>query len=145
MKNFGAVVFLALASSFVTGIPTYSPQNRARALLGESVDITTRALQLVPGRIHVGSRSVNETENAARSMALRSANTTEAENQARSLIIPRSENGTDVAGAENVAQSLVMPRSLNETGAQSVGRSIPRIRRTNRLRAAATANGTESA
>ncbi|XXH01948.1 hypothetical protein Hte_008311 [Hypoxylon texense] len=109
MKNFGTVLFLlATAGSFVSSTPAF--RGERRALLAEPVDLAARALELVPHfRAEKRHENANETENAARSLGVRAANSTEAE--ARSLFVRHNANATE---AENE----------NEKRA-----SVPRLRR----------------
>ncbi|KAI0382463.1 hypothetical protein F5Y04DRAFT_46488 [Hypomontagnella monticulosa] len=116
MKTFGAITFLlATAGSFVAGTPAFSHERRA--LLAEPVDIAARALELVP-RLKLGSKALNGTENEARSLGSRGANTSSdagTENKARSIVIPRSSNTTD----ENAARSLHFPTPKLRRGAHA--------------------------
>ncbi|KAI1385564.1 uncharacterized protein F4822DRAFT_347582 [Hypoxylon trugodes] len=130
MKNFGAILFfLATAGSFVAGTPTF--HNERRSLLSTPVDITARALELVP-RIRVNSRASNETENAARSLEARNhANSTEtaAENKARALLFARNHANAN-SSDENAARSLVARADMNCTDAENEKRSSsPKLRR----------------
>ncbi|KAI2616960.1 hypothetical protein GGS26DRAFT_596724 [Hypomontagnella submonticulosa] len=113
MKNFGAIIFLlATAGSFVAGTPAFSHEKKA--LLAKPVDISARALELVP-RLKAGSKASNETDN-----------------EARSLVGPRGANSSSDAETESKARSLVVPRSANSTdenAARSLHLSTPKLRR----------------
>ncbi|KAI1397755.1 hypothetical protein F4819DRAFT_65501 [Hypoxylon fuscum] len=116
MKSFGAIIFLlATAGSFVTGTPAFSHEKRA--LLSHPVDIAARAMELVP-RIRVVNRNANETENAARSLGARAANSTEA----RSLVVRQSANSSDAEAEKRSNVPMLRranwgARAQNETDA----------------------------
>ncbi|KAI8962382.1 hypothetical protein F5Y11DRAFT_347514 [Daldinia sp. FL1419] len=121
MKNFGTIMFLlATAGSYVAGIPAFRTERRAIA--AEPVDIAARALELAP-RVHVGSRSsLNETENAARSLVVpRSTNSTEG-NPIGGLVNRRNGNYSEPANARrtptfNLKRGNLRRSASNETEA----------------------------
>ncbi|KAI2469045.1 hypothetical protein F4781DRAFT_238331 [Annulohypoxylon bovei var. microspora] len=124
MKNVFAIVFLAVASSFVTGTPVFA--NERRALSASPFEIAARALELVP-RTKMGSRASNETENIPRSVSVRASNSTSigGGNEARSLEVPRALNSSD----EKEVLSL-FARALNSSEAETEKRA-PQVKRVN--------------
>ncbi|KAI1411960.1 hypothetical protein F5Y13DRAFT_49588 [Hypoxylon sp. FL1857] len=134
MKNFGAIIFLmASAGSLVTGTPAFS--NERRALSSEPLDVAARAIELSP-RVKTGAK-VNGTDISARSLGLSNSTLdTGAPNKARSLVVPRSVNTSDVNGAQLL--SARQEGNLSEIASQ---KRSPRLRRAN-LGLGSVSNGT---
>ncbi|KAI1207682.1 uncharacterized protein F4807DRAFT_174424 [Annulohypoxylon truncatum] len=109
MKNVFAILFLALVSSFVTGLPAVA--NERRAISTNAFEIAARALELVP-RVKMGSRASNFTENIPRSLGARQGNGTS------SFGGSGSGSGSG-SGIGNGARSLV-PRALNSSDSSDI-------------------------
>ncbi|KAI1459759.1 hypothetical protein F4805DRAFT_455556 [Annulohypoxylon moriforme] len=131
MKNVFAILFLALVSSFVTGLPAVA--NERRAISTNAFELAARALELVP-RNKMGSRAPNETESIPRSLNARQSNSTSSfggsgsgngkGSEARSLVVPRASNSSDASSEI----SSLFGRKVNNTDAETEKRA-PGVKR----------------
>ncbi|KAI0892969.1 hypothetical protein F4806DRAFT_217341 [Annulohypoxylon nitens] len=130
MKNVFAILFLALVSSFVTGLPAVA--NERRAIAANALEIAARALELTP-RAQLEDRAGNSTESfSTRSLGKRqgssSSNSTSSfsgsgGNKARSLVARQSSNSSDSSDI-----SSLFERKENSTDAETEKRA-PEVKR----------------
>ncbi|KAI1440331.1 hypothetical protein F5Y02DRAFT_358223 [Annulohypoxylon stygium] len=134
MKNVFAILFLALVSSFVTGLPAVA--NERRAIAANALEIAARALELTP-RAQLEDRAGNSTESFTRSLGKRqgssSSNSTSSfsgssgsgsgGNKARSLVARQSSNSSDSSDI-----SSLFERKENSTDAETEKRA-PEVKR----------------
>ncbi|XDG05447.1 hypothetical protein ABKA04_005062 [Annulohypoxylon sp. FPYF3050] len=136
MKNVFAILFLALVSSFVTGLPAVA--NERRAVAANALEIAARALELTP-RAQLEDRAGNSTESFTRSLGKRqgssSSNSTSSfsgssgsgsgagGNKARSLVARQSSNSSDSSDI-----SSLFERKENSTDAETEKRA-PEVKR----------------